>query len=209
MVDSFTTQFDRSTLTPGQRSALDALLTRDLNEDLASVAKRARVSLATLQKYTRDPVFARQLRLAVEADLGSQRAAVTATLIAGALDSDNKDHLGYVKEYFKRLDGESITVNIDDSRQSDPAASFPYHLLSVSTRKLIVAEIKQAIEQGKADKLLEGDILEAEFEVVQHGLEPAIVQPVIATIAPIPGPWLGRTWDQLTEDDLQEPQGNE
>lgn len=92
--------------------------------------------------------------------MGSRRAAITQQLTSGAENPDRKDQLAWIKEYFDRLDGIKLDVNITSSSGD----TFPWHVIGIDTRRRILEELEEAAKTGKLDRALASKLLGADAD---------------------------------------------
>jgi len=125
---------------------LQTLLTRPLGEGIPSVAKRAHTSVLCIKRALSNPVFSAALQREVELDLGSHRPIVAAELLRIATTPSHPRQLQAIETYFQRLDGLKIDVNV-----TGPSDRFPWHVLSIETRRRVLEELEIAAAAGKTD----------------------------------------------------------
>lgn len=134
-------------LTPREFRILSALLSRDINESLSSVARRAGTSLAVVKSALSSPVFSAALTREVDNDAGSHRAVIAGQVTSIAEDPLHPKQTDMIKFYFDRLDGFKVNLNVSTSAGD----RFPWHVLSVETRRRVLAELESAAANGTAD----------------------------------------------------------
>lgn len=139
---------------------LSVLLTREFDEPLISIAKRAKVSLAAVTAALRNPIFQSALHHEVDNESISHRAVATAALTRMATDPNNPDHFQANKFFHTRLDGFQVNINVS-SNQSD---RFPWHVLSIETRRKVLEELEIAASNGKTDPGFVGGLMLADGE---------------------------------------------
>lgn len=145
-------------LAPREFRILSALLDRDLGESLSSVARRAGTSLAVVKTALSSPVFSAALTREVDNDAGSHRAAIAGQVVSIAENPLHPKQTDMIKFYFDRLDGFKINLNVS----STGADSFPWHVLSIDTRRRVLAELESAAANGTADSGFVGSLMLAD-----------------------------------------------
>ena len=89
-------------LSTSQVVAMECLTSRGLDETLADVAERAKVTRRTLHRYLRDEVFIAEFRKRIEDELGSARSKVAVALVRGA-SMPGPGQAAMQKIYWQRL----------------------------------------------------------------------------------------------------------
>lgn len=129
-------------LTPRMIVALEALVSRDVDETYESIAQRGGVSRNTLYRYMDDPAFMAEYQRRVRMEFRGVRMQVAKKLISQAVQGDAQSQRLYWQ--LSGMLSETIEFNTGPPRNIESSATLDIDKMSPEARRVLLEEIKLA-----------------------------------------------------------------